>query len=271
MPELPEVETVKRGIIDHVQHKIVRNVIIRCHQLRWPVPDNLPALITDKRVENLSRRGKYLLFHFAHGSMILHLGMSGVLRLLDDATPLKKHDHIDFHFNNDVMLRYNDTRRFGAVLWTEEPTEQHALLSKLGPEPLSDAFSAEYLFNLTRKRTMPIKSLIMNSHCVVGVGNIYANESLFSAGIHPAKPADQLNLSACEQLTHTIKTIISQAIEAGGTTLKDFRQSDGKPGYFSQSLQVYGRGGQPCQVCDTVLSSSKLGQRQTVFCLGCQR
>lgn len=270
MPELPEVETILRGLTCRLEEKTVQNVVVRCSQLRWPVPPFLENILTGQSLQALSRRGKYLLWQFNTGTLIIHLGMSGRLKILTAALPVNKHDHIDIVFSPNLIVRYTDPRRFGAVLWTDENPQDHFLLKPLGLEPLEPAFSAKMLFQVTQKSNTPIKSLIMNAHVVVGVGNIYAAEALFSAGIHPASPAKSLTFKQCETLVKAIKKVLRLAIEQGGTTLKDFVNSEGKPGYFSQELKVYGREQQPCTACQTPLQSIRLNQRSSTFCPCCQ-
>lgn len=271
MPELPEVETSRRGIAPHIRGKTFKQVVIRQAQLRWPVPVAiLNQALPGQRLIEVDRRGKYLLLKTATGTILLHLGMSGNLRITHPNTELKKHDHIDFVFSDGTILRFNDQRRFGAVLWTDSQPEHHALLADLGPEPLSGQFTAEYLLSRSRERRLPLKSLIMDSHVVVGVGNIYASESLFLAGLHPNRPAGDLNLSDCERLVDAVKTILQWAIDQGGTTLRDFLNHQGKPGYFQQSLSVYGRKDQPCINCAQPIRQLKIGQRASYFCQNCQ-
>ena len=271
MPELPEVETTRRGIEPHIIKTKVKDVQIRHHQLRWPVPNELPSLLKGHSIQNIARRGKYLLLEFQHGTLIWHLGMSGNLRILETQTLPEKHDHIDLVFSNKKILRYNDTRRFGSVLWTDEPSELHSLIAHLGPEPLTEAFDGDYLFEQSRGRKQAIKTWIMDSTVVVGVGNIYANESLFKAGIHPLKAAQKVSRNKYHILANEIKQVLSKAIEQGGTTLKDFVGGDGKPGYFAQQLNVYGRGGEACVNCGKALLEKRLGQRTTVYCTQCQK
>lgn len=271
MPELPEVETTKRGIAPHLSHQKISRVDIRQAQLRWPVDPELPSLLTDHEVLSLERRGKYLIFKFPHGHLLWHLGMSGSLRVLLQPQAPAKHDHIDLVLGNGKIIRFNDPRRFGAVIWTPDDVEQHKLISHLGPEPLTDAFNAEYLYTRSRRRQMAIKPWIMDSKIVVGVGNIYANESLFNAGIHPLKATHKLTRKQSERLVHEIKLVLGNAIKRGGTTLRDFVGGDGKPGYFAQELNVYGRGGLPCKQCGKLLLEKQLGQRATVYCTVCQK
>lgn len=269
MPELPEVETTLRGIKPYLKDKTVEDVVIRCDKLRWSVPA-LKTTLVGQRLQTLSRRGKYLLLQFEAGTLIIHLGMSGSLKILTSSTLAQKHEHVDIVFSSTFTLRYRDPRRFGVILWTSDNPQNHVLLKSLGVEPLDKAFTAEFLFQVAHKRNTTIKSLIMNSHIIVGVGNIYATESLFFAGIHPACPAKLLTLQQCEALVTAIKKILKRAIQQGGTTLKDFVNSEGKPGYFSQQLNVYGRQQQPCYVCQTTIESIQLGQRSSAFCPYCQ-
>jgi formamidopyrimidine-DNA glycosylase len=270
MPELPEVETTLRGIKPYLNHQTIINVIVRHHQLRWKIPDNLSQQLKNKKIIDITRRGKYLLFHMKKNTLILHLGMSGSLRLLMEPTLPKKHDHVDIVFANHYVLRFTDPRRFGAVLLTNDDPYHHPLLAKLGPEPLTRNFSGQYLAKKAQKRNLPIKSFIMNSHIVVGVGNIYATETLYLAGIHPLTPTQTLTQIQFKKLVKAIKFILKFAIKQGGTTLKDFINSDGKPGYFINKLQVYGRAGLPCLTCLTILVSIRIGQRATVYCSKCQ-
>lgn len=271
MPELPEVETTRRGITPHVQGRTVTEVVVRESRLRWPVPEQLAPAVIGRQVVTIGRRGKYLLLEFGTGTAIWHLGMSGSLRVLTEAAPPGKHDHIDWTLDSGVVLRFNDPRRFGALLWTEAPVLEHALLAHLGPEPLDELFDADYLWARTRRRAQAIKTLIMDARIVVGVGNIYANEALFNSGIRPARPAGKLTRAECVRLVAAIKAILAYAIERGGTTLRDFVGGDGKPGYFQQELQVYDRGGANCRSCAGLLMETRLGNRQTVYCRQCQR
>ena len=269
MPELPEVEVSKLGIQPHIEGQLITDVIVRNPNLRWPVPEEVQELV-GKKVVSVSRRAKYLLITVSSGSAILHLGMSGKLRVIDKSVPPEKHDHVDIVISDKKVLRLNDTRRFGAFLWQAQG-QTHELLSKLGPEPLTDDFDSNRLYELSRGKTSKVKNFIMDNHVVVGVGNIYANESLFKAGIDPRRAAGKVSKQRYELLTEKIKQTLAFAIEQGGTTLKDFTQSDGNPGYFAQELMVYGRGGQKCVKCDTKLNEVKIGQRASVFCPSCQR
>jgi formamidopyrimidine-DNA glycosylase len=270
MPELPEVETTRRGIQPHIQGRIVTAVIIRNPVLRWPISRELPTLLRKRKLQDIERRGKYLLLHFSNGCLLLHLGMSGSLRILPASTPAEKHDHFDLVFGKRC-LRLHDPRRFGAVLWTSEPATEHPLLTHLGPEPLSDAFSGTHLHQLARKRWVAVKQFIMDGKVVVGVGNIYANEALFRAGILPTRPCNNISAQRYERLAQAIRQILATAIKRGGTTLQDFVQADGKPGYFSQELQVYGREGLPCPNCGRSVRKKTLGQRSSYYCSHCQR
>jgi len=270
MPELPEVETTLRGISPHILKRKVTAVTVRQPRLRWPIPENLAALMQHQTLLNISRRGKYLLLQFAQGSALIHLGMSGSLRIIKTIEPPMVHDHFDLVFG-DIALRYCDPRRFGCLLWLEGEPLEHSLLAHLGPEPLTDDFTAEYLFQRTRKRSQPIKQLIMDSKVVVGVGNIYANESLFMAGIKPIRKAASLTRKNCVDLVRDIKFVLQRSIDQGGTTLRDFVGGDGKPGYFQQKLLVYGRGGKACSNCEKPLKEIRMNDRTTVYCVNCQR
>lgn len=271
MPELPEVETSRRGIDPHIRRQYVIASKVRQNRLRWPVAEQITTVLPGQQITHTSRRGKYLLLHTAAGTLIIHLGMSGSVRMVDPLEAPRKHDHIDLIFSNDLALRYHDPRRFGAMLWTSDDPALHPLLRDLGPEPLSDSFDGLYLFRRSRGRKVSVKSLIMDSHVVVGAGNIYANEALYLAGIRPTAEAGTLSRARCDRLALHIRAVIGRAIEVGGTTLRDFVGGDGKPGYFKQSLHVYGRGGEPCHGCGGVLQEIRLGQRSTVFCKRCQR
>jgi len=270
MPELPEVETTRLGIQPHIRGKIVTAAIIRQPRLRWPIPEELPQLLRRRKLRSVARRGKYLLLYFSNGCLLLHLGMSGSLRILPTSTPAEKHDHFDLVFGRQC-LRLHDPRRFGAVLWSRGPVEQHPLLKKLGPEPLSDVFTGKHLYQHSRKRRITVKQFIMDGKVVVGVGNIYANEALFRAGISPDRSCGGISARRYEQLALAIRKTLATAIECGGTTLQDFVQADGKPGYFAQELQVYGREGKPCHRCGKPIRQKSLGQRSSYYCAHCQR
>jgi len=271
MPELPEVETVRRGIAPHLTGQTVVAVIVRQPRLRWPVPEALAARLPGQTIQSVERRAKYLLLRTAAGTAILHLGMTGRLRLLPKDTPLQKHDHADLVLASGYCLRFNDSRRFGAVLWTAEPPEQHPLLQTLGPEPFDAAFSGAWLHQRAQGRTLAVKPFIMDHHIVVGVGNIYASEALFAAGINPLRPAGQVTLAEHERLAEAIRDILGEAIRQGGTTLRDFVGGEGEPGYFRQQLCVYDRYQLPCRACGELIDRCRLGQRSTYYCPHCQR
>jgi formamidopyrimidine-DNA glycosylase len=269
VPELPEVETTRRGIERHLVGRRVSGWCVRNAALRWPV--DLPTELAGQRVARVERRAKYLLIRLETGSLILHLGMSGSLRVLPLGTPPLKHDHLDLELDSDRLLRLNDPRRFGSVHWHPAGAPEHWLLSSLGVEPLSDAFSGAYLKRSARRRQVHVKNFLMDGRVVVGVGNIYANEALFLAGIRPTVRAARVTLAGYQSLAEAVKSVLAQAIDLGGTTLRDFVNEDGQPGYFRQSLLVYGREGQPCRICGSVLTGLRVGQRATVFCRKCQR
>ncbi len=270
MPELPEVETTRRGLAPYCCGHTIRQLVVRDSRLRWPVPPELPDLLQGQTIETVARRGKYLLLSTPPGALLVHLGMSGSLRLVEKNEPATRHDHIDLDLTGSYSLRYNDPRRFGCFLW--QPTgDQHPLLARLGPEPLSDEFTAALLFRASRGRTAPVKNFIMDAKVVVGVGNIYANEALFLAGIHPGRSAGRVSLSRYERLVLAIRQVLAAAIEQGGTTLRDFVGGDGKPGYFAQQLQVYGRTALPCKRCGAALREMRISGRSSVYCVACQR
>ncbi|MEQ1527175.1 MAG: Fpg/Nei family DNA glycosylase [Gallionella sp.] len=308
MPELPEVETTRRGLAEHLVGATITDVIIRNPNLRWPIPKNLPKLLCRQRILALTRRAKYLLADCGNGTLILHLGMSGSLRIFPIGTPHEKHDHFDLVLSNDKLMRLRDPRRFGAVLWHEGNIATHPLLATLGPEPLAEIcppyiavvgashardcdldsrawlaptnhepsnvqpiFNAPYLYQITRGRSISIKQCIMDNHVVVGVGNIYANESLFHSGIKPQLAAGKLSLPRCEKLVAEIRATLRAAIEKGGSTLRDFVHSDGSSGYFQQEYFVYGRTGEPCRKCDAMIKQIKQGQRSSFYCGVCQK
>jgi formamidopyrimidine-DNA glycosylase len=273
MPELPEVETTRRGIAPYLEKVTILDAEIRQFSLRWPIEQNLANILKNQTVSTVQRRAKYLLINCDTGILIIHLGMSGSLRIVDAALapPPEKHDHVDIILNNGFMLRYTDPRRFGAILWTEQTIEDHKLFSHLGPEPLTQQFDANYLLTQAKSRKCSIKTLIMNGQIVVGVGNIYASESLFLAKVHPKTSANKLNKQQANQLVEAIKVILDKAILAGGTSLKDFTKSDGKPGYFSQELNVYGRKGDTCFHCGNTIEHYKETQRATYYCPVCQQ
>jgi len=271
MPELPEVEISCRGIRPHLSGHIIKTILIRQPSLRWPIPADLPSILTGQRIEKIERRAKYILFHCSSGTLIMHLGMSGSLRILTKEEPPQKHDHVDIIMQNGHYLRYRDPRRFGSILWTDKPVLEHKLLINLGPEPLGSVFNGEYLKKKSKQRRVAVKIFIMNAAIVVGVGNIYASEALFAAGIDPRLNANKVSLQRYNTLAEQIKKILKKAIKAGGTTLRDFKKSDGQPGYFKQKLQVYGKTGDQCPVCESTIKQIKLGQRASFYCGNCQR
>src|SRR5690606_16677808 len=275
MPELPEVETTRRGLLPHVAGRRVGHVLLRRPNLRWPIPREVEELLPEQRIDTIRRRAKYLLLDTGAGSALLHLGMSGSLRVLPVDAPVRAHDHVDIALGGadgkpGRVLRFNDPRRFGCLLW-QAPGETHALLANLGPEPLSDAFDGDHLFRRSRGRRAPVKTFLMDQAVVVGVGNIYAAESLFEAGIAPHRPAGSISRERYARLAVAVTRILGHAITRGGTTLRDFLSPDGLPGYFEQELRVYGREGEPCLACGRKIRESRLGGRATAWCGGCQR
>ncbi len=275
MPELPEVETTRRGLLPHVVGRSVRKVVLRRPDLRQPIPASLPKLLRGEVIHGMTRRAKYLLMDSDRGSALWHLGMSGSLRVLPAGTPLRAHDHVDVELDGiegkpGHVLRFNDPRRFGLLLWQPAGTV-HPLLQALGPEPLSGDFDGDHLFRVSRGRRAPVKAFLMDQAVVVGVGNIYAAEALFAAGIAPTREAGKVSLERYRRLADAVKVILAHAIERGGTTLRDFISPDGLPGYFEQELQVYGRGGEPCRVCGRRLREERIGQRASVWCPNCQK
>ena len=271
MPELPEVETTRSGIAPHAVGHTITELVVREPRLRWRIPPAMPAEVRGQRIESLSRRAKYLLFGLGNGTMILHLGMSGSLRVLSAPKPPLSHDHFDVVLASGVMLRFNDPRRFGSLLWTHEDPLHHPLLHSLAPEPLSDEFNGAYLAAAAQRRKVAIKQLLMNSQVVVGVGNIYASEALFRAGIRPRRHAGRLKPAEFAALVQSIKQVLREAIQQGGTTLRDYVNPQGMPGYFRQQLFVYERAGEPCRICATPIKQFVQGQRSTYFCQRCQR
>ena len=269
MPELPEVETALRGVTPYLKGFIIEKIVVRQPKLRWTVSPELTEL-KDVKILNLTRRAKYLIIHTEKGYIIGHLGMSGSVRIVSHDSSINKHDHVDIVMSNGKLLRYNDPRRFGAWLWTDNLEEFHLFL-KLGPEPLSEEFSGEYLFKKSRQKSIALKVFLMDNAVVVGVGNIYANETLFLCGLHPLKLAKNLTRKQCELLVETIKAVLTKSIVQGGTTLKDFLQPDGRPGYFAQSLLVYGNKSKPCPQCGAKIESLVIGQRNSYFCPHCQK
>jgi formamidopyrimidine-DNA glycosylase len=277
MPELPEVEVTRLGVAPHLEGRVVERVVLRREGLRWPFPERLDELLSGQRILAAGRRGKYLLLRFAHGTLIVHLGMSGHLRVLPPAVEPKKHDHFDLVVRGpegEQVLRLHDPRRFGAVLWhsnDEGELEQHVLLRGLGVEPLEDQFSGALLHRATRKRGAPIKQVLLAGDIVVGVGNIYACESLFRAGINPKTPASRISRARYDKLAAAIREILAAAIVQGGSTLRDFIAVNGQSGYFQQTYFVYDRAGVPCRNCGAPVRQIKQGQRSTFYCVNCQR
>jgi formamidopyrimidine-DNA glycosylase len=275
MPELPEVETTRRGLAPHLEGKRIRGVVLRRPDLRWPIPAEIESVLPGQRIEAVRRRAKYLLLDTQAGSALLHLGMTGSLRVLPATTPVTTHDHVDLQLSSGRVMRFNDPRRFGSLLW-QPAGEIHELLQSLGPEPLSDnpddnVFNGDYLFERSRGRKAPVKTFLMDQRVVVGVGNIYAAESLFRAGISPLRAAGKVSRERYLALADAVKQILGHAITRGGTTLRDFISPDGAPGYFEQELSAYGRGGLPCPNCGRALKSADIGQRASVWCGHCQR
>lgn len=269
MPELPEVETTRRGISRHVTGHRITDVIVHQRQLRWPVSHHLRRLLKNRQIQSVKRRAKYLLFETEAGHVIVHLGMSGSLRIVTGDAPARKHDHVDFILDEKI-LRFHDPRRFGSIHWTRLDPLQHRLLKGLGPEPLSNAFNGQYLHRQAVSRKVNVKGFIMNSGIVAGVGNIYANEALFLSGIHPQRAANRISLPRYEKLAASIKEVLGTAIRSGGTTLRDFVRENGKPGYFAHRLNVYNRQGEPCPACKSPIRARVLGQRSSFFCCRCQ-
>ena len=269
MPELPEVETSRRGIEPWVVDKTITKVAVRDRRLRWPVPRGIESRLRGQVIESVGRRAKYLLVNTANGTAIIHLGMTGSVFIVDHGTPASVHDHFDVELDSGKVLRFRDPRRFGSFFFSKRPLE-HPLLQKLGPEPLGDAFDGEYLWRKSRGRKVSIKQFIMNAHVVVGVGNIYASESLFLAGINPKRAAGRIARHRYDVLADTIRSVLERSIKAGGTTLRDFYGGDGEPGYFKQQLAVYDREGEHCRTCNTVIKSIVQGQRTTYYCKSCQ-
>ncbi|NVM75856.1 formamidopyrimidine-DNA glycosylase [Duganella sp. SG902] len=277
MPELPEVEVTRRGVAPHIEGRVVRAVVLRREGLRWPFPPELPRLLAGRKVLGTGRRGKYLLIHFDHGTLIIHLGMSGHLRVLAPGIAPEKHDHFDLEVEGPggrQVLRMKDPRRFGAVLWhdaADGALEHHVLLRELGVEPLEAGFSGKLLYDQTRQRSAPVKQVLLAGDIVVGVGNIYASESLFRAGINPKLPARRISLARYEKLAQAVREVLAEAIVQGGSTLRDFIAVNGQSGYFQQTYFVYDRTGVPCRVCAAPIRQIKQGQRSTFYCVNCQK
>lgn len=271
MPELPEVETTRRGLDAHLRGQTVRAVEVRDRRLRWPVDEAMARELPGQRIVSVDRRAKYLLLRAKDGTLIVHLGMSGSLQVVRPPHPLHRHDHIVWDFANGLSVRYRDHRRFGAALWTRENPLAHPLLRSLGPEPLGNAFHGGVLYERSRGRRAPVKAFVMDARVVVGVGNIYASEALYRAGIHPLRPAGRISRVRYELLAESLRNVLRESIDRGGTTLRDFVGSDGAPGYFVEHLDVYGRSSEPCRRCGTALKHRKIAQRSTVYCPSCQR
>jgi formamidopyrimidine-DNA glycosylase len=274
MPELPEVETTRLGLLPHLVGKRIEHVTVREHRLRWPIPRNLPKRLAGRFVVDIQRRGKYLLWDIeakrGGGFVLCHLGMSGSLFTVSPGMPLAKHDHVDFVLEDHTIIRYHDPRRFGSILWIPGPTPTHSLLDKLGPEPLGDSFDGQHLFNASRGRSVSIKEFIMSANVVVGVGNIYASEALFGAGIRPTTAAGRISRSRYVALADAIKTTLARALAAGGSSLRDYVQADGKSGYFQLATMVYDREGEQCRNCRATIRALRQGQRSTYYCPRCQ-
>ena len=270
MPELPEVETVCRQLKPKIKDQTIANVVVRNFQLRLPITENLPQKIITKTIKNISRRGKYIIIYLNHGSLIIHLGMTGTLQLTAQNHPPKQHDHVDITLGNGSHLIFNDPRRFGVFLWAEQNPLTHKLLLSLGPEPLTDNFSGSYLYSRAHNKKTNIKNFIMNGNIVAGIGNIYANEALFASKINPLTKVDNITITQFNLLAEDIKIILTSAIEKNGTTFRDFTTSDGSTGSFQSELQVYGRSNQPCYKCGNILKEIKITQRTTVYCPNCQ-
>lgn len=271
MPELPEVETTRRGLLPHVVGRRIRDVVVRNPNLRWPVPRKLRERARGEKVLAIRRRGKYLLFDTRHGHLLVHLGMSGRLTLVPEGTPPRKHDHVDVSLEGAGTLRLTDPRRFGAVLWLESPAERHALLKDLGLEPLESQFTGEALHRLAKGRRVSVKQFLMDGGIVTGVGNIYASEALFRAGIHPGRSAGRVSAGRWDRLAVAVRETLDSALEAGGSTLRDFASADGRPGHFQTKHAVYGREGKPCRTCGRPIRQLRQGQRSTFYCPHCQR
>lgn len=271
MPELPEVETTRRGLDALATGKTITRVLVREHRLRWPIPDALSQYLVGRRIQAVRRRAKYLLIDTSTGTLIIHLGMSGSIQRVALGSESRKHDHVDIELDDDICLRYHDPRRFGSMHWTDTPAEQHFLLRELGPEPLGPDFCGELLYQRSRNKTVAVKNFLMNAHIVVGVGNIYASEALYDARIHPVRAAGKISRPRYERLAHSVRQILERAIEAGGTTLRDYVSGAGERGYFGQQLFVYGRDGEPCTNCAGRIRSKVIGQRSSFYCPTCQR
>lgn len=271
MPELPEVETTRRGLLPHLVGRAIRGVVVRNPNLRWPVPRDLGRRLRGERVIDIRRRGKYLLFDCARGHLLVHLGMSGRLSLVPADRPARAHDHVDLKLDGGKALRLTDPRRFGAMIWMRGRGSSHALLDGLGLEPLGPEFTGAALVRLARGRRVAVKQFLMNSRIVTGVGNIYASEALFRAGIHPERSVARISAKRWERLAAAVKTTLEEALDLGGTTLRDFAAVDGIPGHYQSRFLVYGRAGEPCPRCKAAIHTRRQGQRSTFFCASCQK
>ena len=271
MPELPEVETTRRGLEPHVTGQTILRLTVHDHRLRWPVDARLPELLAGQRVESVDRRAKYLLLRLTRGTVLWHLGMSGSLRIVPSNLPVASHDHIDLALASGQTVRFNDPRRFGSVLYVTGDPQRHKLLAKLAPEPFDAAFDAQYLWHKSRRRKVSVKQLIMNGQVVTGVGNIYASEVLFQSGIRPRRQSRSLKREEAARLVAAIRKVLRQAIRVGGTTLRDYVDPEGNPGYFRQKLFVYERDEEPCRHCATFIRTFTQGQRSTYYCPTCQK
>ena len=271
VPELPEVETIRRGIAPHVVGRTIDKVVVRDRRLRWPIPRDFERKLAGRTICSVGRRGKYLLLDLDDGRVILHMGMTGRLSLLQSGSALRKHDHLDLELSGNMVLRFNDARRFGAALWWPAAQREHALLKHMGPEPFDTAFDATYLYTLSRGRGAPVKNFLMDGRVVVGVGNIYAVEALFRARLRPMRAAGKVTRAEYGALIAAVREVLEDAIAAGGTTFRDFRDSNGEPGYFVQKLAVYDRGGEPCRRCRTPIRRLVIGQRSSFYCPACQK
>ena len=270
MPELPEVETVRRGLSLHLIDRCIRKVVVRQRRLRYPIPRGLEQKIKGLCIKAIERRAKYLLIRLESGCLICHLGMSGSLRIVDRTSTASSHDHVDICIDDSRVLRFRDPRKFGAILWTAKDPMQHRLLRDLGPEPLSANFNSKYLYQLSQGRKLAIKSFLMDSRIVVGIGNIYASEALFRAGVHPRRAAGKISHIRYRSIVEAVRVTLKNAIKEGGTTLRNFVAEDGRPGYFKQALNVYQRTGEPCPSCKTPIRLMRIGQRSTFYCPRCQ-
>ncbi|MBF0176158.1 MAG: bifunctional DNA-formamidopyrimidine glycosylase/DNA-(apurinic or apyrimidinic site) lyase [Magnetococcales bacterium] len=272
MPELPEVETIRRGVAERIVGRTIQALAVRRTDLRWPVPEvTLRQKVIGKTILKVERRGKYVLLACPNGFILLHFGMTGGVRWVRPDAPWEKHDHVALELDNNLTLRFYDPRRFGALLWVDPPWESHPLLANLGVEPLGEAFHGDHLFAASRNRRVSVKGFLMDAKMVVGVGNIYANEALFLAGLHPERPVDQLTLDDCQRLAQTVRELLSAAIAKGGTTFRDYRDSDGNMGYFKMDLHVYQRQGEPCFTCNSPIQMTRSHGRSTFHCPACQK